>query len=537
MLKKALKIIAFLLLVVLVFFAVQKVLTPSWNHYQGCDNSVQGFFALDRNSIDVLFLGTSHVIYGISPMTLYEQTGIRSYNLATSAQPIECSYILLKQAFETQSPKIVFLDVSHMFDDKSNFASYYRNVMDNLYGRSAYLEFAEIYSETEGNDGLWSAVFPIIKYHTRWSELSYDDLKSAHGIYYSMGQFVHSYAGSPASTLESLEKYNSRLFKREQNRIAASGRDGDGADVSADPVYRPRISETFGKYLDKIIDLCNQHEATLILMNIPAMKNALSGGWSTIKQEAAVQFADQHDLYFLDMHYADLIDPAHDYMDGGGHLNLRGSETITNYIGDFLCTNFPQLPSIGTRNEQFDRAFLQFEKVRSVAYFNMEYDLTAYLHLLNEQKDHLTIVISSKSNYVPGLQEREIEALSMLGLELFEEGKPYDTYLAVIQNGKVVREKVSDRRLTYTATLGGHEFSIATNSAYDKGANTIAIDGVEYSLNKAGLNIVVFDNETGLPIDSVNFATNQDTNIATRTKSTIGSMFRAYEKAIMQASR
>ena len=533
MLKKALKIIAFILIAVLLFFAVQYILTPSWNSYSSCDSTIQGFFALEKNSIDVLFLGTSHTFDGVSPMRLYEVSGIRSYNLATTSQPIECSYILLKQAFESQQLKVVFLDVSKMFDDKGKDTPYYRNVMDNLYGRSAYLEFAKIYAETEDNEGFWSAAFPIIKYHTRWQKLSEADMHRSGGLYYSMGYHVRSFVGNPAPTLESLDKYNSRLLNRGSGTVVSSEGGETTSSEFANPVFNPVISDRFTEYMEKMHALCEQHGAELILMNVPALENALKGGWSTVKLEAVTEYAEEHGIELLDMHYADIVDPVTDFIDGGGHLNLSGAEAVTDYISDFLCLRKSDLPSFGTCSAQFEDAFAKYDKIRSVANLQMERDLKGYLEMLNENKEHLTVLISSRSNFAPGLQAEEIEAFRALGLDLIGNGKAYDTYLAVIRNGKVVQEALSDRRLTYTATLGGHEINMATNSSYERGSNTIEVDGVSHSMNKVGLNIVVWDNETDLPIDSLSFGTDKETHAAERTKNKIDDLLDDYEKAFL----
>lgn len=534
MLKKALKITAFLLVGIFLFFAVQRVLTPSWESYSGCDSTVQGFFAVEKNTIDVLFLGTSHVANALSPMRLYEVSGICSYNLASTAQPIECSYILLKQVFQSQQPKVVFLDVSKMFADKGKDSPYYRNILDNLYGRSTFLEFAKIYSETEDNEGFWSAVFPIIKYHTRWQKLSTQDLHHASGEYYCMGQHITSFIGKSAPTVASLDKYNSRLQQRGNGSVVSSENGAESTTDFADPVFNPVISDRYTEYLNKMLALCEEHGTELVLMNVPALENALRGGWSTAKLEAVTAYADAHHLTLLDMHYADIVDPVNDFIDGGGHVNLHGAEAITDYVTDFLLDHDYDLPSRGTHNDQFDRSLAKYKKIRNIANLHMERSLTGYLERLDANKKHLTIVISSRSNYAPGLKDEEIAGFRALGLNLCEKGKPYDTYLAVIRNGKVVYEAVSGRRLTYTATLGGHEFDIATNSSYEKGANKIDIDGESYSMNKTGLNIVVWDSETDLPIDTLNFPTDKKEHPAERTKTTIDSMFRKYEEVLMK---
>ena len=43
---------------------------------------VSGFYALEENSLDILFMGTSHTYYGFNPSVIYENTGLSSYVFA-----------------------------------------------------------------------------------------------------------------------------------------------------------------------------------------------------------------------------------------------------------------------------------------------------------------------------------------------------------------------------------------------------------------------------------------------------------------------
>ena len=67
--------------------------------------------AEQEDSIDVLFLGSSHVFMDILPVTIWEKSGITSYNITSSAQVPAISYYYLEEALKTQSPKVVAFDV------------------------------------------------------------------------------------------------------------------------------------------------------------------------------------------------------------------------------------------------------------------------------------------------------------------------------------------------------------------------------------------------------------------------------------------
>ena len=106
---------------------------PSWNYPEFPDNvedSIQGFYDLPKNSLQVLFLGTSHVGYSVSPVQLYKDYGITSYNLGTSDQGFDTSLLLLRETFKTQHPKLIILDVSKLFS--SNSSRDCNKVRDNI---------------------------------------------------------------------------------------------------------------------------------------------------------------------------------------------------------------------------------------------------------------------------------------------------------------------------------------------------------------------------------------------------------------------
>ena len=57
---------------------------------------VNGFYAEEKNDIDVLFLGSSNCFCTINPLVLYKEYGIAAYNFASSSQPMDISLHYLK---------------------------------------------------------------------------------------------------------------------------------------------------------------------------------------------------------------------------------------------------------------------------------------------------------------------------------------------------------------------------------------------------------------------------------------------------------
>ena len=114
---------AFFLVFALLFIRVQRLVTPNWDwpdYGERMKKAICGVYPEKKNTMDVFWLGTSHMQYGVSPMQVYRATNIRSYNLATAGQPLLLSYHRLKSAFKEQSPKVVILDASACFYVTSN---------------------------------------------------------------------------------------------------------------------------------------------------------------------------------------------------------------------------------------------------------------------------------------------------------------------------------------------------------------------------------------------------------------------------------
>ena len=64
-----------------------------------------------QQEIDMVFIGSSHVIYGVNPDIVDERLGVKSFNLGSGAQSMTATYYLLKEVFEKHSPEFVFIDV------------------------------------------------------------------------------------------------------------------------------------------------------------------------------------------------------------------------------------------------------------------------------------------------------------------------------------------------------------------------------------------------------------------------------------------
>lgn len=270
------------------------------------------FYQLDKNSLDVINIGSSHIYSSINTLQLYQQKGIASYNLSAGSQSVWYSYYYLREALKTQSPKVIMLDVYTL-----------RNSDDSLFAESAQLNLlsmkpswnkwqAIMASDTNDRINIFLG-FP--KNHMRYSKLTVDD-----------------YENNPCLNMMGYV-YSENVEPLEQSMILDVR---DIKDISP-------ITEKSELYLRKIIELCQQRNIEVILVNAP---------WPNItekdeeKYNYIGQIADEYGIDFINgcaMIEQLGIDYSIDNSDSGGHLNYNGSQKWTSFLENYLSEKY-ELP-------------------------------------------------------------------------------------------------------------------------------------------------------------------------------------------------
>ena len=128
---------------------------------------------------------------------------------------------------------------------------------------------------------------------------------------------------------------------------------------------------------------------------------------------------------------------------------------------------------------------------------------SAYLHEYLQSLKGRTFFIAAKDDATTSLTGTICEDLRALGLETDLRGKYRCSYYAVVSKGET-REEVGNSMLEHSGQVDGVDYTIKS-AGHDCG-NTcaIVINGIDYSLNSRGLNIVVY---SGDEIESVCFDT------------------------------
>lgn len=306
-----LKCFAFIIIGIIIFQILTYILSAKFVDPPDSPSArIKNFYNEKKNSIDVLFVGNSEGARAYSPISIWNEYGITSYNYGSSLQTIPMAYYKIKECLKYQQPKIIVLEANSIFEEeKSDEAC--RKVIDNW--KFDDVKLSAINDENLPIKDKITYIFPIIKYHSRWDKLEAKDFKVLKKYYKEI-----SYKGFPI--IINKNGYNGNInYMIESEKIE-------------------KIEEIDKKYIKMIVELCKENDIKLLLNEVttPLM-------WSLPKNNATKKIADEYEIDFIDCNLAQediKIDWTKDFHDKGGHLNIYGAEKVSNYIGKILSEKY-----------------------------------------------------------------------------------------------------------------------------------------------------------------------------------------------------
>lgn len=271
---------------------------------------VHPYYDEKKDSLDVVFVGSSHVMCGVYPMELYREYGIASYDYTSSALVLPQAYYQVVEALRHQNPRVLVLDISGVAygEVKVGSPEYVHVQLDNM--KWSVNKIQAINDLIEEPADRMEYYFPLMKFHTRWKELQPEDFQPIVG--YTKGAHVSDdiLSGAAAYPIEPKD--------------------------STAPISR--YAET---YLRKILDYCRERDVSVLLVNFPLIVDAATQE----KYNAVYAIAEEYGLPYLNLlHHLDELgfDFTVDLKDTS-HCNRTGAEKVTSYLGGYLKEHY-ELP-------------------------------------------------------------------------------------------------------------------------------------------------------------------------------------------------
>lgn len=268
--------------------------------------SKYSLFYEENTPFDILFFGSSRVLDAFQPMELWDEYGIKSYNMAQHSEGLARDYWQLKNALEHNTPRLVVMDVSMFYgtymvsEDDQESRAYLHKQIDHM--PMSITKLAAV-NDMVPKSICAEYIFPFILYHSRWNQISRSDFISSGDI--RLGAEVRS-------NIMSQEKI-------------------PWTDESLAEVFIPESVK-----LEDILQLCAEKNVAILFICMPCNENAAV--FSTLNHFEKY-FSEKNVRYLNIAKTEDFLDYNLDFSDES-HVNVAGSIKISNYIGEYFAKNF-----------------------------------------------------------------------------------------------------------------------------------------------------------------------------------------------------
>lgn len=439
--------------------------------------NISTFYDEPRNSLDVIFLGTSHTLNAFTPLMLWGEYGIPSYNFGQAGQPIDLSYYCMEEALRLHQPSVCIIDLYGAIrgEEFSNFG-FAHTVLDNF--RWSPVKVRAIWNAVKP-DMRSEYFFPLIRYHSRWSSLSKNDFFPPTNRNRGATEFIYALSDELPPVLT--------------------------ATKEVEPL--PARSE---KALQDLIILCRANNVELVFVLLPyrpEMVSAISAEEQLALFNYAERLAENEGVSVLNLLEPDAI-PDFEYqlhMRDPDHVNTMGAELITSYFGQYLKEHYDLpdrrlAPEYAHWNDDYIKRQATALLKKGEQLPKGQY-LPGYLELIRDEADYI-VIMATEGKTTSGLDVASCQQLASLGLETDLDKLYGQNWMAVIDGGEVVLERASEKNLNEALELSGLFLEL---SVHGEELAELCIDGEIVGQKGEGLNIVVYSKSQGRVLDSVLF--------------------------------
>ena len=168
------KIALFLAALFITLFFLQRLLMPKYMS-DIVEGALTAEYYEETTDHEVLFVGDCEVYENFSPITLYQEYGISSYIRGSAQQLAWQSYYMLEDTLRYETPKVVVFNVLALKYDEPQSEAYNRMTIDGMKLSKTKLDAIE--ASMTDRENMLDYIFPILRYHSRWSELSAEDFR------------------------------------------------------------------------------------------------------------------------------------------------------------------------------------------------------------------------------------------------------------------------------------------------------------------------------------------------------------------------
>ncbi len=312
---KLFRSVAFVLAVLVLLYVMCDLFEYNNDH---SSQRIETYQHLEKDTVDVVFTGTSGMDrYWIAPKA-FEENGITAYCLSTEAMPTWLLKSMLIEAEKNQSPKLV------IFDMRSFMLSYDKGEINDVRSRRVIdvLDFfsmsrfnainrtLKVLSKWDDDTSRFDPSFflSFIRYHSRWEEegFTFDELKDPESEY--MGFFIHK-----ELTVAPIDKVTKNYVTDER--------------APMDPLCEQQLYE--------LLDYVEKKDYQVLFLDTPHNYNELEAK----RMNTMCDILDEEGVDYLVCDIDEKYDFVKDFYNDG-HVNYYGAEKFTPWFAQYLLSNY-----------------------------------------------------------------------------------------------------------------------------------------------------------------------------------------------------
>ena len=310
--KRTISIISIIAIVILYILVSENLFL-----YRESDSQARfdGFYLEDKNTLDVVLIGSSEVYNDFSSAIAYDKFGFTSYPIGTPAQNGIFIKYQMKEVLQYQNPKLFIVEVNGFLGDDSISDSQIRNVCENIRLSDNKVS---LLSSLNCCDDVYTYYLPFFKYH--------NDINVGTCIYNCnnrMNQFGLGYS----------------LLKGNYTGIYSQQID---KEVSLEnSKFKVELTESNKDNLIDLLTYCKHNNLNVLFVRFPRIQTSRTAetlGRSNAIEDIISTYGYDYLNFVSKIDCSEVLNRSDFY--NSEHLNIEGQEKFTLFFGNVLYQKY-----------------------------------------------------------------------------------------------------------------------------------------------------------------------------------------------------
>jgi hypothetical protein len=318
------------LIFVLIFFAIDNILGEGLKYFKYVDSPDMhslvwnDLYKQENNTLDVMFMGSSHARFAFDTRIFDERLGIKSFNLSSSGQTPVVGYFALKEALKYQKPKLLVYEAywkEFGTSDNTTPSSFVYNYMKGLDSKLQLLfnirddkKFAPFVLESLSKTYRYREYLKPAVRNIKQGKFVKKDYKNTPVKYEYFTYYENGYFGSDYVVK------NEKLFKTNPFIKAGKYFKWDNKQI---------------EYYEKTLELCKEKdiEVMVIIAPLPIPTMNFVNNYETYSNELK-KITESHGVEFIDYNTGNKETRTfdNDLFYDSNHLNFKGTRKLDEML-------------------------------------------------------------------------------------------------------------------------------------------------------------------------------------------------------------